>query len=416
MGDVGRSARGLAAAIMSLVLAGAATAQDGVRMIDGSLTYRERIALPPDALAVVEARDARGRLLGEATLRTRGAQVPIDFRIAVPEGMDAELRAALVVGGRPEWYVSGLAIPAGTDPLSLGDVLLARFVPMGFASTFRCGSKELSVGYFGPNAVLDVDGQRTVLQPVAAASGSRFEAADDPGTWVWSRGNTMLVSIAGEQLPECSVVPPAAPRPWRAQGNEPGWSLTIEGGRVTFVTDAGARTVEAPLPGARFEDGGFVHDMPAAGLVLRMEPGLCRDDMTGMPYPETVTVTLDGRQLAGCGGDPRALLTGAEWRVEDIAGRGVIDASEVTMSFDEDGGIAGSASCNRYATSLTIGGENVGVGPIAATRMMCPEALMTQEQAFFAALASVARFDLDETGALALYDAVSAEPVLTARR
>jgi uncharacterized lipoprotein YbaY len=84
MGDIGRLARGLAAAVVAFALTGAAMAQDGFRMIDGSLTYRERVALPPDALAVVEARDARGRLLGEATLRTRGAQVPLPFRIACP--------------------------------------------------------------------------------------------------------------------------------------------------------------------------------------------------------------------------------------------------------------------------------------------------------------------------------------------
>jgi heat shock protein HslJ len=58
----------------------------------------------------------------------------------------------------------------------------------------------------------------------------------------------------------------------------------------------------------------------------------------------------------------------------------------------------------------------VRVGQIAATQMMCPEALMTQEQAFFAALASIGRFDIDATGALRLFDPAAAEPVLTARR
>jgi heat shock protein HslJ len=47
--------------------------------------------------------------------------------------------------------------------------------------------------------------------------------------------------------------------------------------------------------------------------------------------------------------------------------------------------------------------------------MGCPEALMMQEQSFFAALAAVTRFDIDPTGALVMY-AAGAEPVLTARR
>jgi heat shock protein HslJ len=416
MGDFGRVARGVAAALIACAMAGAAVAQDGIRMIDGSLTYRERIALPEDALAVIEARDARGRLLGEATLLTRGAQVPVDFQIAVPAGLDAELRAALVIDGRPAWYASGIPILAGTDPFGLGEIVLSRFVPMGFASTIRCGDRELSVGFFEMNAVIEVDGERTVLVPVPDESGQRFEAPGDPGTWVSNRGDAVSVSLAGEALPECSVVPPEAPRPYRAQGNEPGWTLSIADGRVTLTADYGARTVEAALPEAAFEDNAFVYRMRAEALELRLSPALCRDNMTGMPYPETVTVILEGRALNGCGGDPVELLGGAEWVVEDIAGRGMVAASQVTLTFAEDGGLSGTASCNRYATAVTIGGEGVSVGQIAATQKMCQEALMDQERAFFAALASVGRFDIGGDGALLLYDPSSPDPVITARR
>jgi heat shock protein HslJ len=416
MGDFGRLARGAAAALIALAMTGASMAQDGIRMIDGSLTYRERMALPEDALAVIEARDARGRLLGEATLRTRGTQVPVGFQIAVPAGLEAELRAAFVIGGRPAWYVSDIAVSAGTDPVALGEIVLSRFIPMGFASTYRCGERELSVGFFDANAVIEVDDVRTVLEPVPAASGARFEAPGDPGTWVWNRGDTVTVSLGGDTLPECSVVPPEAPRPYRAQGNEPGWTLSIVEGRVTLIADYGARTIEAALPEAAFENGAFTYRMPAEALELRLAPGLCRDDMTGMPYPETVTVTLAGAALTGCGGDPLELLGGEEWVVEDIAGRGIVGGSRVTLAFAEDGGLSGTASCNRYAAGVTIGGEGVSVGQIAATRKMCPEALMDQEGAFFAALASVGRFDIGTDGALLLYDPASPDPALTARR
>jgi heat shock protein HslJ len=416
MGDYGRLVRSFAAAVMGLALAGAALAQDGIRMIDGSLTYRERMALPDDALAVIEARDVRGRLLGEATLRTRGAQVPIPFQIAVPAGLDARLRAAIFVDGQPRWFVPDEAIPSGVDPVSVGELVLARFIPMGFASTYRCGSSELAVGFFEANAVLDVGGRRRVLEPAPAASGARFEVPGDPGTWVWSREDGVTISLDGETLPTCSVVPPKAPRPYRGQGNEPGWTLSIAEGRVILTLDYGARTVEAPLPEAAFENGAFVYRLPAEGIDLRLSPGICRDDMTGMPYPESVSVTVDGRELRGCGGDPLDLLTGEDWTVEDIDGRGIVDSALVTLSFGEDGGLSGAASCNRYATRFQITGEGASVAQIAATQMMCPEALMTQEQAFFAALSGVRGFDIDETGALLLYDSGRTGAVLTARR
>jgi heat shock protein HslJ len=416
MGDFGRRALGVAAALAALAIATVAQAQDGIRMVEGSLAYREQLALPPETLAVIEARDGRGRLIGEATLRTRGAQVPLPFRIALPEGFDAKIRAALVAGGRPIWYADGIAIPASSEPVSLGEIILERYVPTGFSSTLRCGDRMLRVGYFGAIAVMEADGVRLVLESVAAASGARFELPGNPGTWLWSRGNAVIVSVEGQTLPECSVVPPEAPAPYRAQGNEPGWSLVIDAGRIELITDTGARRLEAVLPDARFEDGAFVYIVPSLPLEIRLSAVLCRDDMTGMPYPDTVGVTLDGQRFTGCGGAPTDLLSGGEWVVEDIGGRGIIDSSRVTLTFSADGGLGGAASCNRYATSVTIGAEGVTVGAIAATKMACPDALMNQERAFFATLASVVRFDFDETGALLLYGGDSPDPVLKARR
>jgi heat shock protein HslJ len=411
MAELGRLAGGGAAAVIALALAGAVMAQDDIRMVEGSLTYRERIALPPGALVVVEARDARGRLLGEATLASRGAQVPLGFAIGIPGNTEAELRAAIVLEGRARWSVADIAVPAGTGSILLGEVVLPRVAPLWATTALRCGERELGLALFATAAVIEVEGARRVLSPVPAASGARYEAPGDPDTWVWERAGAVTVSLGGETLPLCSVIPPAPPRPYRAEG--PGWTLDIRDGTVTFALDDGRR-IEAALPEPRF-DGGFVHDMPGADVTIRTIPGLCRDAATGTPHPDRVEVTLGGETLGGCGGDPLDLLAGPEWVVEDIGGRGIIDASRVTLDVAQGGGLGGTASCNRYATRLTVSGGGLEVGPIASTRMGCPEALMMQEQSFFAALAAVTRFDIDPTGALVMYGA-GGEPVLTARR
>lgn len=409
MGDFGRIARGAVMAVVAMGCAGAALAQDAIRLIDGSLTYRERTALPPDAVAIVEARDARDRLLGEATLATRGAQVPVPFQLGLPAGLDATLRAALIVDGRPLWYVADLPVPAGTDPVSLGEIVLGRFIPMGFASTLRCGETELSVGFYEQDAVIEVEGRRTVLPRIAGDAGDRFAAG---GTSVTIRDGVTAVSLNGADLGPCAAVPPRAPAPYRAQGNEPGWTLAIAGGQVRLTLDYGATTVETALPEARFAGGAFVYETPEG--TIRLTPGLCRDDMTRMPYPETAEVIRPDRRLSGCGGDPADLLRG-DWVVETIAGQGIAAGSRVTLDFDGTE-LGGEASCNRYATTFAIGGEGVSVGQIAATKRACEERLMDQEGRIFRALASVGRFDIDASGALLLYDPASPDPVLTARR
>jgi heat shock protein HslJ len=97
-------------------------------------------------------------------------------------------------------------------------------------------------------------------------------------------------------------------------------------------------------------------------------------------------------------------LAGTSWQVDDIDGGGVIDASNVTLVFPEDGKVVGSAGCNRYFGSVQIDGGTVSFGEAGATMMACPEALMNQERRFFDAIGSIVRGEVDADGRLMLFD------------
>jgi heat shock protein HslJ/membrane-bound inhibitor of C-type lysozyme len=320
----------------------------------------------------------------------------------MPAGVAGTLRGGVFRGGEPLWVSGEVAIAAGDAALDLGAIRLTRFEPMGFASRLTCGDRDVTVGFADQRAILEVDGARHELAPARAASGARFEAPDDPGTWFWSKGETALVSLAGDLLPECRLAVPRPEQPFRARGNEPGWHVDIAAGRIVLVTDHGQERREAPLPAADVEPGAVVYAVAAWDARIRIEDTLCRDTMTGMPYPKTVTVELAERTLRGCGGEARDLLTGPVWVVEDIMGRGVVDAARATLDFRPDGRLVGRGSCNRYTAAYELTGEGLTISPGASTRMACAEALMDQESRFFAAMAEVARFDLDATGALLL--------------
>jgi uncharacterized lipoprotein YbaY len=78
--------------------------------ITGTVTYRERIALPPNAVVEVSLQDvsragAPAIVLGEQTITTGGRQVPIPFEIAYdPAAIDQRLtysvRARISVDGQ----------------------------------------------------------------------------------------------------------------------------------------------------------------------------------------------------------------------------------------------------------------------------------------------------------------------------
>ena len=100
-----------AASLMGLLAVGARSqeAPAAPPRITGTVTYRERIALPPDATVRVRLDDTTepelpGKLVAETTIATNGKQVPIPFELAyrtgdIQPGHRYAVRATIVSGG-----------------------------------------------------------------------------------------------------------------------------------------------------------------------------------------------------------------------------------------------------------------------------------------------------------------------------
>ncbi len=190
--------------------------------------------------------------------------------------------------------------------------------------------------------------------------------------------------------------------PFKAMGNEPGWSLTIGEDQIELVTGYGQEKVITSTPEVITTEAGSRYLVSAEGqaLEITIRDTLCRDSMSGMPYPRTVKVIMSDKTLSGCGGQPVSLLLGDEWIVEDIGNKGIIDFSRVTINFSGDGRIHGIAGCNQYSGNYLLSGELLSVGLLISTRRACPEAIMNQEAFFLELLQLATGFDIDENGAL----------------
>jgi len=397
--------RRIVAAGVVLVLGATGAGAEGLREVTGSLTYLQRIALPPGAQVTVEARGLRDVLLDRAALRPGELQVPYPFALQVPAGARVWLTATIAAEGGPAFTAGPVEIAAGVT--AAGEIVMRPGRP---AVRLSCGDRPVTLRDLGGAIEVGTPQGDFLMQPVPAASGARYEAEGDPATWFWSKGDGGMLSVGGEAWPDC--VP--SPDVYAAQGNEPFWSFGATGDEAVIVSPAGVEAVGRLLPPI-WRDGAVEWETDDGAIRVRMEDRLCRDTMTGMPYPERVTLFTAGEVREGCGGDPMTLLDGAEWVVEDIAGAGLIDGSRVTMTFRADGTIAGKGGCNQYGARLTATGEGITITPGAATMMACAEAIMRQEQAFFRALAGVVWFDIDATGALLLIGAEE-RVVVTARR
>jgi heat shock protein HslJ len=113
-----------------------------------------------------------------------------------------------------------------------------------------------------------------------------------------------------------------------------------------------------------------------------------------VPAPQEFPAAAASAEPPVAGASPTAeSLLGTAWQLEDLAGAGVVDRVQATLEFPEPGRAGGLGSCNRFNGAVTIEGDTIRFAGIAATRRACPEAVMRQETAYFAALQAAERFE-----------------------
>jgi heat shock protein HslJ len=104
--------------------------------------------------------------------------------------------------------------------------------------------------------------------------------------------------------------------------------------------------------------------------------------------------------------------------VEDIAARGVLDRSRITLQFGPGTLLRGRASCNPYEGSYAFAEGTLRLRAVAnpsvlqttpalspgatAAPAICPPALRRQDAAFFEVLGAITRWDFTADGALTL--------------
>ena len=183
--------------------------------------------------------------------------------------------------------------------------------------------------------------------------------------------------------------------PFRARGNEPGWSLDVGDREMTLVADYGEQRVVAatPAPVRSGDTTRWAASAQGHEILVTVVDRLCHDGMSGFPFARTAVVRLDGRELRGCGGESVEVLLGSPWIVREIEGVAVPADSRPTLSFGTDGKLSGRAPCNALTGGYQLKGDELAVSDLSTTRMLCPPAVMQREQRFLALLGDVRRFE-----------------------
>jgi heat shock protein HslJ len=194
-----------------------------------------------------------------------------------------------------------------------------------------------------------------------------------------------MIKIAAAGLLTLTALPAFAQsnaQPYRALGTEPFWSLTIDGRTIRYQPAEGrAVTVARPRPIVGFNGERYV----TRGLTVDITHVECSDGMSDRTYHDTVTVTLRGRTLRGCGGDvlserpAQASLLEGEWRIESINRRLVAPRTRPRVTFSGQR-ISGNASCNNFNGSFRFERGRLTAGPLATTRMACTQRVQNVQE------------------------------------
>ena len=109
----------------------------------------------------------------------------------------------------------------------------------------------------------------------------------------------MLAAVLTGSLAACAYPPPPPP-PYRAVGQAADWTLIIDDRFVTFISAPGQQPLLQPVPQPIHGVAGEIYQTPR--INVNIVHGTCSDMRTDRVYPDTVQVTVDGRQYSGCGG------------------------------------------------------------------------------------------------------------------
>ena len=203
------------------------------------------------------------------------------------------------------------------------------------------------------------------------------------------------------------------------QGGEAG-SLAF-GADGTFSGSTGCNRIA----GAFTQEGSSLTMQPGP-MTLRACDGAVAAQETAVvaALPEVASFTSSG-SLVLLDADGATLLTyapgmtelaGSTWRATGINNGKEAVVSEagtelVTAEFGADGTVSGSGGCNTYTAPYTTpAAGQITIGPVASTKMACPEAEMQIEQNYFTALANATTYEIDGT-TLTLRDANGATQV-----
>ncbi len=179
-----------------------------------------------------------------------------------------------------------------------------------------------------------------------------------------------------------------------ARGNEPFWSLDIDFDKqIKFTSLTDIAELNTPVvSGIKSDDGKSTvyHSITGAGEIkITITENTCFDNMSGEKFTHTVKIQAkystsnQFTEFSGCGKYLMDIKLNDIWVMQEMTGvklqKEKLNKGLPTFEFHlKDNRFSGHAGCNQMTGSIRVEGNKIKFGPIASTKMACPD--MTVEQ------------------------------------
>lgn len=416
--------RVLIAVTIAVLLAGSLSqAQANQAQVTGSVTYRERIALSPDAvinisLVDTSVADLASQTVAESLINAEGRQVPVPFTLTFDPALIVRahhysVRATIRGGNGMMMFSTTQAYPVLTHGAPSKVDLVLHTVGHGGQPTVSIKNQQVTPASTSEGAA----SRPPSHTPAEAAAQSGSAAAPSEPA---NAAAVTLTPPATESAPS-SAASQSVPAP--AETAQPASVLpqeqtSPEQTPSAVPAEAQATQPEVPAssaPSAKLPESMASSVAPAPPESKAAEPETPLPEAPSVskrseleneaPEPESESTSRPDRGASSAELSP---LADTQWRLIELGGQAVVTTAmqkPLTLAFSPEGRrIAGSAGCNSYLGTFTDNHGRLQLNPGSMTLMACANLASTREKKFVAMLRSADGYKIDGDFLLLTHD------------
>ena len=172
--------------------------------ISAELFYRERIALPPGAVAVATLEiGGSGTVVAQARQELTGRSIPVSVRLDIdqsrlPQDVVVVFRGSIEVDGRPAWQSEPRPVDLTLETIDLGSVMLRAVAEPG-TSAFNTPEASALAGTWRVEDILGsgtIDDSNVTLDFSDQRVAGHASCNSYQGTWSVADGKLSIVDVA----------------------------------------------------------------------------------------------------------------------------------------------------------------------------------------------------------------------------